>query len=119
MRRRALGECEDAVLAGTDILPAPLDDVASADRVVERPAADAITGLEDADGCAPFFQLPRRRQARQARPDDHHIHPAIGKVAGRSSASVTAFPVAARAAADVSSRRKSRRSTLTVQIHVG
>ena len=72
-----LGERQDARLAGADPLPAPLDDVTSADRVIERPAADAIPRLEHADCRARCVQLPRRRQPRQPRPDDRHVHLAI------------------------------------------
>ena len=74
-----LGEREHALLAGTDILPAALNDVTAADRVIERPAADAIPGLEHADRGAGLLQLPRCRQARQPRSNDRHIHSAIGK----------------------------------------
>ena len=75
-------EGEDTFLAGTDVLPAPLDNVTATDRVIERPATDAVSSLDDAYRRAGFLERARSRQARESRAHDDHVHPTVGKCLG-------------------------------------
>lgn len=68
------GETQDRPLGGPDELAADFDDLARRDIGVERPAADAVPGLENADGQAPLGEPPRGYQAREARADHRDVH---------------------------------------------
>ena len=67
------GELGHAELGRADPLPAELHDSAVGERVVEDPAADAVTGLEHHDVFARGHELPRRDQSRDPGADDSHV----------------------------------------------
>ena len=61
------------VLGRADPLAADLDDLAAAERVIERPTADPVTGFEHEYGVSGGLDLARRRQPGQAGADDDHV----------------------------------------------
>ena len=57
------------MLGRADPLPADLDDLPVADRLVEGAPADAVTCLEDADLVPPGLERTRGGEPREARSD--------------------------------------------------
>ena len=67
------GELGHAELGGADPLPAELYHGAVGERVVEDPAADAVTGLEHHDLFARGHELARGDQSCDPGADDGHV----------------------------------------------
>ena len=65
------GECGQVVLARADPLAPHLDHLAVADRLVERPPADPVAGLDDEHLAAPGGQLAGGHQPGQPGADHH------------------------------------------------
>ena len=100
-----LGEREDVVLGRADEGGAALGDLAAADRAVERPAADPVSGLEH-DHRAPRLVEPQRGgEAGEAGAHDDHV--GASRSGPAANAPGTRFSIApSPAAADVPSRRR-------------
>ena len=103
------GQLREVILRRPDPLAADLDDLAGvggAQSMVQRPATDAIAGLEHDHRAPGRVELARGREAREAGADDDHIGPQRGAswTARRRPllAGSAAAPAAARGAADQS-----------------
>ena len=92
---RALARRQEAVLAGADPLAADLDDLAAADRVVQRAAADAVARLQHGHRVARVDEVAAAAQPGQAGADHDHV--------ARRAAAAVRFPrvLAAAEAASV------------------
>ncbi len=104
---------EDVVLTGADPLPADLDHLAVAERMVERPAADSVACLEHDHRVAGVDEIRGGAQAREPGSDNDHIGRPGGSSFGRRRCGCRGGCASGRARECLASREAGHRPALT------